>query len=202
MKVYDDFWYFFFGGVDDERFESWCVSLLLSFVVRIRVSNFGKESSLCLTQDIRTPSRNFKWYFSLNWFIKLLEPERIHSEGFYFYFYFALFFFKGHARGTWRFPGWGLNQSYGCWPTPQPQPQPCRIRAMSATHTTVHSNARAPTHWARPGIEPASSWILVGFVSTEPRWELLVIVLLRVWNRTTEKWKELEVTIDLREKFC
>lgn len=50
----------FLGGVDDERFESWCVSLLLSFVVRIRVSNFGKESSLCLTQDIRTPSRNFK----------------------------------------------------------------------------------------------------------------------------------------------
>ena len=26
-------------------------------------------------------------------------------------------------------------------------------------------------HWARPGIEPASSWILVGFVTTEPRWE-------------------------------
>ena len=25
---------------------------------------------------------------------------------------------------------------------------------------------------ARPGIEPTSSWILVGFVSTEPQWEL------------------------------
>ena len=29
------------------------------------------------------------------------------------------------------------------------------------------------THWARPGIEPVSSWILVGFVATEPQWELL-----------------------------
>ena len=28
------------------------------------------------------------------------------------------------------------------------------------------------THWLRPGIEPASSWILVGFISTVPQWEL------------------------------
>ena len=28
------------------------------------------------------------------------------------------------------------------------------------------------TATARPGIEPESSWILVGFVTTEPRWEL------------------------------
>ena len=29
------------------------------------------------------------------------------------------------------------------------------------------------THWARPRIEPVSSWILVGFAATEPRWEFL-----------------------------
>ena len=29
------------------------------------------------------------------------------------------------------------------------------------------------THWARPGIDPSSSWILVGFISTVPQWELL-----------------------------
>ena len=29
---------------------------------------------------------------------------------------------------------------------------------MSATYTTAHSNARSQTHWATPGIEPASSW--------------------------------------------
>ena len=28
----------------------------------------------------------------------------------------------------------------------------------------------------RPGIEPASLWILVGFVSAEPQWELLKLL--------------------------
>ena len=36
---------------------------------------------------------------------------------------------------------------------------------MSAVYTTTHGNTRSLTHWARPGIEPASSWILVGFVN-------------------------------------
>ena len=35
-----------------------------------------------------------------------------------------------------------------------------------------HSNARSLTHGAGPGIEPASSWILDGFVNAEPQWEL------------------------------
>ena len=42
----------------------------------------------------------------------------------------------------------------------------------SVTYTTAHSNARSLIHWARPGIKPLSSWILVGFVITEPWWEL------------------------------
>ena len=43
---------------------------------------------------------------------------------------------------------------------------------MSVTYTTAHDNARSLTHQSRPGIELASSWILVRFVSAEPRWEL------------------------------
>ena len=57
--------------------------------------------------------------------------------------------------------------------------------ATSLHHS--HSNARSelllqPTpqltvtldpHWVRPGIEPASSWLLVKFVTTEPQWEFL-----------------------------
>jgi len=45
---------------------------------------------------------------------------------------------------------------------------------MSATYTTAHGKARFPTHSVRPGIgpEPASSWILFGFVSAVPQWEL------------------------------
>ena len=37
-----------------------------------------------------------------------------------------------------------------------------------------HSNARSLSHWARSGIDPASSGILAQLVSTEPQWELYV----------------------------
>ena len=53
-----------------------------------------------------------------------------------------------------------------------PQPQQCMMQAVSVTYTTAPSKARSPTHWARPGIEPASTCILVGFVSTALQWEL------------------------------
>ena len=43
---------------------------------------------------------------------------------------------------------------------------------MCATYTTALSNAGSLTHWARPGIEPLSLWILVIFISTETGWEL------------------------------
>ena len=41
-------------------------------------------------------------------------------------------------------------------------------------NTTAHGNARSLTYWERPGIEPASSWILVRFINTEPQWELQI----------------------------
>ena len=61
-----------------------------------------------------------------------------------------------------------------------PQPQKWGIWAMlgsvgsagSATYITVHSNTRSLTHWAKPGIKSASSWILVGFATAEPQREL------------------------------
>ena len=52
------------------------------------------------------------------------------------------------------------------------QPQQLGNQAASATYTTAHSNAGSLTHWARPGIEPASSWILIRLVSTAPQQEL------------------------------
>ena len=36
---------------------------------------------------------------------------------------------------------------------------------LSATYTTAHSKAWSLTHWVRPGIEPTTSWFLVGFIS-------------------------------------
>ena len=53
-----------------------------------------------------------------------------------------------------------------------PQSQQCGIWAVSATYTSAHSNTGSLTHWAMPGMEPASSWILVRLVITEPQWEL------------------------------
>ena len=58
-----------------------------------------------------------------------------------------------------------------------PQLQQCQIRAESSTFTTGHSNARSLAHLARPVIKPVSSWILVRFVSTEPRQDLLKWVI-------------------------
>ena len=64
-----------------------------------------------------------------------------------------------------------------------PQPQQSMIRAMSATYTTAHGNAGSSTHWAKPGIEPATSWFLVQFISTVPRRELLRLFLLYLLYR-------------------
>ena len=55
-----------------------------------------------------------------------------------------------------------------------PQPPQRRIRATSATYTTAHGDVGSLTHWERPGMEPASSRMLVRFISTEPHWELLM----------------------------
>ena len=61
-----------------------------------------------------------------------------------------------------------------------------RIQAESATYTTAGSNTRFLTHRVRPGIEPTTSWFLVGFMSTAPRWELLLFFL---FGCTSGMWK-------------
>ena len=39
------------------------------------------------------------------------------------------------------------------------------IQVASATYTTTHGSTGSLTHWVRPGIEPASSWMLVRFIN-------------------------------------
>ena len=79
--------------------------------------------------------------------------------------------YKGHTSSIWKCPGYGSNgavaaglpQSHsigGSEPDLRPTPQ------LTATWD------QSLTHWARPGIEPVSSWMLVRFVSTAPQWEL------------------------------
>ena len=86
---------------------------------------------------------------------------------FFFFFFFFVFLsfchFLGHSCGIWRLPGQGSNQS--CSHRPMPELQQHRIWAVSATYTTAHGNAGSLTHWARPGIKPATSWFLVRFIN-------------------------------------
>ena len=48
------------------------------------------------------------------------------------------------------------------------------IGAAAAGLRHSHSNARSLTRLVRPGIEPITSWFLVGFVSAVPQQELHV----------------------------
>ena len=95
---------------------------------------------------------------------------------FYLFYYFILFCFillfcfLGPHLWHMEVSRLGSKRSYSCQPTPQPQQ--CGSWAMSMSYITAHGNARSPTYWARPGIKPASSWILVVFISTAPQWEL------------------------------
>ena len=81
----------------------------------------------------------------------------------FFFFFFFWLLFKGLIHSIWRFPGWGSNQSYSC--KPRPQLQQHGIQPMTVNCTTAHWNASTLTHWARPELKPASSWVLVGFVN-------------------------------------
>ena len=87
-------------------------------------------------------------------------------------FVFVFFFFRGEPKAYLcsQARGW-----IGAAAEAAPQPQQCEIWATSVTYTTTHDNAGSLTHGGRSGIEPESSWILVGFITTEPWQELLKI---------------------------
>ena len=59
------------------------------------------------------------------------------------------------------------------------------IQAVPATYMTACSHSGSFTHRARPAIKLESSWILVGFITAEPQWELL-LALLTFWFKVLE----------------
>ena len=73
-----------------------------------------------------------------------------------------------------------------------PQPQPPQTEAMSATYTTAYGNVGSLTHWVGPGFELTPSWILVGFVTPEPQWEVLFFYSFPSWF-LTGYWVEFPV---------
>ena len=73
------------------------------------------------------------------------------------FFFFFFFFFLGPRLWHMEVPRLGF------W-------------AVSVTCTRAHRNTGSLTHWVRSGIEPITSWFLVGFISSAPWWELLFTV--------------------------
>ena len=96
----------------------------------------------------------------------------------FYYFYFYLFIYLLFTAAPMAY---GSSQTRG------------RIRAVAASLHHSHSNAKweprlwpAPqfmaileslANWARSGIKPISSWMLVEFITTEPQWEPLLLFL-------------------------
>ena len=80
---------------------------------------------------------------------------------FFFFFVFCLFraalasYGGSQARGL-------IRAVAACL---QPQPQQRWIQAAFEIYTTTQTNTRSLTPWVRLGIEPMSSWILVGFIN-------------------------------------
>ena len=70
---------------------------------------------------------------------------------FYYYYHYLLFRATPTAHGSSQARGW--------------------IAATAAALHHSHSHTWSLTHWVRPGIEPTSSWIPVGFISTVPQGE-------------------------------
>ena len=69
---------------------------------------------------------------------------------------FFFFFFLGPHPKHMEVPGLGIKSEL-----------------QLLAFTTATATLGSPTHGARPGMEPTSSWILVGFVSAAPQWKLL-----------------------------
>ena len=103
------------------------------------------------------------WGSWRNWF-NVMKLVRFTYVFFLSFFLILSFVFWGPHPWHMEVPRPGLNGRCRCQPTSQPQKR--RIQeATSATYTTTHSNAGSSIHRVRLGFEPASSWIIVGFIN-------------------------------------
>ena len=123
-----------------------------------------------------SPGKQFWIWFSwVIWGVLSVQGQFLHYIKLIHLFVFLSFL--GPLLQHMEIPRLGVqSELVGLW-LDTPQPQRCRIWAMSATYTTAHGNAASLTHWERPGIELVTSWLLVGFVSAVPQWELHIFRL-------------------------
>ena len=95
-----------------------------------------------------------------------LLPSLSPSSFFHFFFFFlfwvvCLFRAAPEAYGGSQARGWIRTTAAGLCQSPSSE----GCEPSSATYTTAHGNAGSLSHCARPGIEPATSWFLVGFIN-------------------------------------
>ena len=108
----------------------------------------------------------------------------------FFFFFLFLLLFMATPHGMWTFPRLGVESELQLLTYATAMWNPSCICKL------YHSSwqCQIPTQWKRPEIEPASSWILVGFFSAAPQQELpergsfcLVFLSFPSSNCTTEK---------------
>ena len=91
------------------------------------------------------------------------------SVTFFFFFFFFFFFLVSLGPQPWHMevvPKLGVESQLQL----QAYATATEIPDLSLHHSSWQSQIFNP--WARPGIESSSSWKLVGFITTEPQWEL------------------------------
>ena len=100
-----------------------------------------------------------KYWLHFPW--RTIYPCSLFYYLFIYLFSFCLFRAAPVAYGSSQARGGIGAVAASLWP----QPQQCTIWAVSLTYTTAHGSTGSLTHWARPGIEHASSWMLIGFIN-------------------------------------
>jgi len=105
--------------------------------------------------------------FTFSWVIPMNGMARLYGRGVFNLFFFFLFFLRATLAA------YGSSQANG-W-----------IWATAAAYTTARGNSGSLTHCVKPGITPASLWILVGLITTEPRQELLNLLRYILWELRT-----------------
>ena len=106
--------------------------------------------------------------------------------------FFFFFLFRAATHVIWKFPDQGLNWSPGAGFSI------CKITQAYGRYylQPLQQGILNPLSEARG--KPASSWILVGFVSTEPRWEPpLSRILSRGHSLVAQRVKDLALLLQL-----
>ena len=92
---------------------------------------------------------------------------------FFFFFLFLPFRATPAAYGCSQARGLQSELQLPAYTTATPTPDPSHVCDLHRSSRQCH----ILNHWGRPGIEPASSRILIGFVTAEPQRELPVFTL-------------------------